>query len=131
MDTSLLIIAHAPLADALRRCVGHVFPDQIDALQAYDVPAEDAPDLSLARLRRMLEPSAGRPLLLLTDVQGATPCNLACRLAGELAARQPVRVVAGVNLPMLLRAVTYRDQPLQQLLDKVLAGGTQGILEVH
>jgi len=54
---------------------------------------------------------------------GATPANI----AGRLASVPNVRVLCGVNLPMLVRAVCYRTIPLDTLVDKALAGGTKGV----
>lgn len=130
MDNGILLIAHAPLASALRQCVAHVFPDQLAGVLALDVQASVSADASLAQARDLLARFGGRPVLLLTDMLGATPCNVACRLAQEVGADNGARLVAGVNLSMLLRAVTYRGEVLPLLVDKALAGGAQGIVEV-
>ena len=61
---------------------------------------------------------------MLTDVFGATPCNVAQKLVDGVGSK----LVAGVNLPMLLRAVTYRHEPLESLVTRSLAGGTQGVM---
>ena len=129
MDNGLLIIAHTPLASALRQGVAHVFPEQAKSLRVLDVQAADPIEASLKSGRALLA-TFGREknFLLLTDIMGATPCNLATRLAQE--AGEQARVVAGVNLPMLLRAVTYQALPLEELLPIVLTGGVQGIVEV-
>ena len=126
MRSSILIIAHAPLASALRQCVLHVFPDAEQSLAALDVqphvPAEEtltAARIALAQIRR-------ERTLILTDMFGATPCNVAQKLV-EVANS---RLITGVNLPMLLRAVTYRNEPLDEWVTRVLAGGTQGIMQV-
>jgi PTS system ascorbate-specific IIA component len=62
----------------------------------------------------------------MTDLYGATPSNIAARLL------QPGRVegLAGVNLPMLIRALTYRDEPLDKLIEKALSGGSLGVLRI-
>jgi PTS system ascorbate-specific IIA component len=65
-------------------------------------------------------------MLVLTDVFGATPCNVAQRIVDGSRSR----LVAGVNLPMLLRAVTYRREPLDVLVARAMAGGTQGVMQV-
>ena len=69
---------------------------------------------------------AGQGVLVLADVFGATPCNVAQRLSDGA----QVRLLAGANLPMLLRAVGYRHEPLESVAQKALAGGTQGIMPV-
>jgi PTS system ascorbate-specific IIA component len=64
--------------------------------------------------------------LLLSDVFGATPCNVAQQLGDGL----HTRLVAGVNLPMLLRTVCYRHEDLQALTRRALDGGTQGVMQL-
>ena len=120
----LLLIAHAPLASALKAVAEHVFPDARDEMAAVDV----APDLSPEEIHRQAAvalAAVGRPeCLILTDVFGATPFNVAQRLADG----HQVKLVAGVNVPMLWRAVAYRDQPLDILVERALAGATQGVV---
>lgn len=126
MNNGILIIAHAPLASALRQCVAHVFPDRVEGVLAFDVQPDASAQDSLATARQLAGQFGGAPLLLLTDVMGATPCNVARQLLGSL----PARLVAGVNLPMLLRAVTYQEQPLDELVARAVSGGSQGMLQV-
>ncbi|WP_029463331.1 PTS sugar transporter subunit IIA [Serpentinimonas barnesii] len=120
----IIVIAHAPLASALRQCVLHVFPDADDCLQALDVAAQQAPEESLAQLQQLLRRHGARPHLLLTDIVGATPCNVASQVADGVR----TRLLAGVNLPMLLRAVSYRHEPLEALCARALQGGTLGVM---
>jgi len=125
---AILVIAHAPLASALRAAVLHVFPDAGGAIQALDVRADDAPEATLARAEAALAAGTREEgVLVLTDVVGATPCNVAQRL---LAGGARARLLAGANLPMLLRAVSYRHEPLEAMLHKALTGGAQGIVPV-
>ncbi|TSE30678.1 PTS sugar transporter subunit IIA [Tepidimonas charontis] len=121
---AILVIAHAPLASALRQCVLHVFPDAGADVDALDVPADEAPETTLQRARALLALHGAVDTLVLTDVFGATPCNVATRLleGGH------TRLVTGVNLPMLLRAVTYRHEPLDALVTRATLGGTQGVM---
>ena len=63
---------------------------------------------------------------MLADVFGATPCNVAQKLVDGVHSK----LVAGVNLPMLLRAVTYRHEPLDTLVQRAIAGGTAGVMQV-
>lgn len=128
MPTLILILAHAPLAKALRDCALHVFPDCADALFAVDVRADTPPEDVLAQAEELLGATAPeRAVLVLTDVFGATPCNIAQKLVSGRAA---ARLVSGVNLPMLLRAVTYRQEPLDVLVQRAVVGGTQGVMQV-
>jgi len=126
MKNGIVIVAHAPLATALRQCVAHVFPDRVEDVLAYDMPADAPVSQSVAAVEQMVARFGDSPVLVLTDILGATPCNV----ARQLLQRVPGRVVAGVNLPMLLRAVTYQDEPMDTLVDKVMQGGAQGVLQL-
>ena len=79
-----------------------------------------------ARVRESLAACGGAEVLILTDVFGATPCNAALAVADGLR----TRVVAGVNVPMLWRALCYVEQALEELVNRALAGGTQGVMHV-
>ncbi len=126
MTNGILIIAHAPLASALRHCVLHVFPDSAATVQAIDVqpnvPAEETLSSAKITMTHMGTPHT----LVLTDVFGATPCNVAQKLVDGVSSK----LIAGVNLPMLLRAMTYRTEPLDALMTRALAGGAQGVMQV-
>ena len=122
----ILIIAHAPLASALRQCVLHIFPDAEAGLAAFDVQPDSAMDATLVAARRALEILNSPQTLVLSDVAGATPCNAARKLVDG----SNSKLIAGVNLPMLLRCVTYRNESLATLVALALAGGQQGVVEV-
>ena len=127
----VLIVAHAPLASALAQCASHVYacdPARAEnKLRALDVPAGADVTATVAQARALLaQLDDGAGVLVLTDVFGATPGNIAAQLSNP----PRVSVVAGVNLPMLLRALCYRDGALADTVEKALAGGTQGVMQV-
>lgn len=124
--TGLFIIAHAPLASALRAAAMHAFPEAAEAIAVYDVPAGDSAEAYQAEAVERLAALGCAETLILTDVFGATPCNIARALA-ELPG---VRVVAGVNVPMLWRALNYRDKSLDDMVALALAGASQGVMPV-
>ncbi|ALE53540.1 PTS mannose transporter subunit IIA [Paraburkholderia sp. SIMBA_055] len=120
----ILIIAHAPFATALRDCISHIYGGLPARIGVMDV----SPDCDPAQMVSFAESEIARlkeenGALVLTDMFGATPANI----AGRLASVPDVRVLCGVNLPMLVRAVCYRATPLDTLVDKALAGATKGI----
>lgn len=125
---SILLIAHAPLAYALRQCALHVFPEAESAIAALDVQPFAPPEESLAAGKILLTQQQGdsSQVLVLTDIFGATPCNVAQQLVDGVHSR----LVAGVNLPMLLRAVTYRHESLDAQVQRSLVGGTAGVMQV-
>jgi len=126
MNTGILIIAHAPLASAMRLGVLHVFPDLDRGILALDVPPTEPPEVTMETARRMLAQLGTPQTLVVTDVFGATPCNIAQKVVDGTQSK----LVAGVNLPMLLRTVNYRHEPLDILVARALAGGTQSIMQV-
>ena len=126
----ILIIGHAPLAHALRQCALHVFPDCGSTVVAIDVQPNLSPEETLATARIALSQLSDVPqvkgVLVLTDIFGATPSNVAQKLVDGVRSR----LVTGVNLPMLLRSVSYRHEPLDALVARAVTGGTQGVMQV-
>ncbi|MGM9485198.1 PTS sugar transporter subunit IIA [Roseateles sp. NT4] len=121
---NLLVIAHAPLASALRQVAEHTFPDCAPTLTVLDVDtgmcAEDVEKAARALMAQADQPE----WLVLTDVFGATPSNGAQRLAGE-----QVQVLTGVSVPMLWRTLCYAGQkPLAELARRAMQGSITGIV---
>jgi PTS system ascorbate-specific IIA component len=127
---AILLIAHAPLANALRQCALHVFPDCGEHVVAIDVQPNLSPDETLGAARIALDQLGRLPqvkgVLVLADIFGATPSNVAQKLVDGLSSR----LITGVNLPMLLRAVSYRHEALDTLVSRAVVGGTQGVMQV-
>ena len=122
----ILIIAHAPLTSALRQCVAHVFTDHPEGVAALDVQPNTPPEETLAQARIMLAQLGTSHALVLADVFGATPCNVAQKLVDGVHSK----LITGVNLPMLLRTVSYRHESLDALVARALMGATQGVMQV-
>ena len=126
----ILIIAHAPLAHAMRQCALHVFPDCGPSVQAIDVQPNLPPEetLSMARIAmdQLVRQQGIEGVLVLTDIFGATPSNVAQKLVDGVKSR----LITGLNLPMLLRAVSYRNETLDALVSRAVIGGTQGVMQV-
>ncbi|HUG23790.1 PTS sugar transporter subunit IIA [Piscinibacter sp.] len=125
----LLIIAHAPLASSLKAVAGHTFPECSGLLQALDVPPDMPVEEIESQARELLAQVRNPDALIFTDVFGATPCNVAQRLASNVEGAQ-VKVIAGVNVPMLWRSLCYADEPLEALAARAVAGATQGVMQV-
>jgi PTS system ascorbate-specific IIA component len=127
----ILLIAHAPLGAALAAAAAHVYacaPERAGAqLRVLDVQPDSDMQANLAKARALArEIDTGSGVLVLTDAFGASPGNVAT----EMAEPGRVAVIAGVNLPMLLRALCYREGSLAETTEKALAGGTQGVMQV-
>jgi PTS system ascorbate-specific IIA component len=123
---AVLLIAHAPLASALLSVAGHCYEEKGHLFEAIDVEptmsAETVEALARDALARLNAPE----VLVLTDVFGATPCNVAQRLSDGV----HVRVVAGVNVPMLWRSLCYLGEPLDALVARAVSGASQGVMQV-
>lgn len=122
----LLIIAHAPLASSLQAVAMHAYPDCALSVRALDVTPSMTPETAEARARELLDQVRTPQALILTDVFGATPCNIAQRLADG----REIRVVAGVNVPMLWRTLCYADESVEAMAARAVDGAVQGVVEV-
>ena len=123
----VLLITHGTLGEALVQCVSHVMNRRPAQLMQLGISGQDDPLDALPLARRLIElVDSGDGVLILTDILGATPANTAARLL------EPGRVegIAGVNVPMLLRALTYRGQGMEVLLKKTVAGACEGVVRM-
>ncbi|MDT8999794.1 PTS fructose transporter subunit IIA [Paucibacter sp. APW11] len=121
----LLVIAHAPLATALKAVAEHTFPNCAPQLSVLDVTPEMSADAVEQAARLLLAQGGHQDWLVLTDVFGATPSNAAQRL---LDAAGHVRTLSGVNVPMLWRSLCYAQEPLAALVLRASQGGSQGMV---
>lgn len=125
--TKLLIVAHAPLASALKAVAVHAYADCAADIETVDVPDDWDHDRVAAAVRSLLAQRPGTETLLLTDVFGATPGKGSVAMADA----PGVRVLVGVNVPMVLRPVCLGlDAPVDLLADRALEGATRGIMPV-
>ncbi|MDR0233729.1 MAG: PTS fructose transporter subunit IIA [Zoogloeaceae bacterium] len=123
----ILLITHGTLGESLVQNVCHVLNKRPPLLAQFGVAAQDDPLMVLPFARHMLaEVDDGDGVLVMTDIYGATPANVAIKLL------EPGRVegVAGVSLPMLLRALTYREAGMETLVVKALSGARDGALNM-
>ncbi|MBK6336961.1 MAG: PTS fructose transporter subunit IIA [Betaproteobacteria bacterium] len=124
----ILIVAHDSLGDSLVRAVTHVLGTRPPQFEVLSVAATDDPlQLLPAAREQVARLDSGDGVLIFSDIYGATPCNLACKLL------QPGRVegLAGVNLPMLVRAFTYRTRGMETMVKKAVSGGCDGVVHIE
>jgi PTS system mannose-specific IIA component len=124
----ILIVSHGAFGESLIHSASHVLGKRPLFLRQLGVTVHDDPEAIIPvaeDLIRFLD--QGQGVLVLTDIYGATPSNIAAKLL------KPGRVegIAGVNLPMLIRALTYRGEPLEAVIEKALSGSTEGILRME
>ena len=123
----ILLVSHEPLGTALLHCTRHIFGRLPVQLAALDVIPDEDPDAAVAAARELLKRiNDGSGVLVLTDVYGATPSRIAARLA------QPHRVIvlAGVNLPLLCKALNHRRAPIEEIVEQLIASAKNAIAEV-
>jgi PTS system ascorbate-specific IIA component len=120
----ILIVSHGAFGESLIHSASHVLGKRPLFLRQLGVTVHDDPEAILPvaeDLIRFLD--QGQGVLILTDIYGATPSNIATKLLKT----GRVEGLAGVNLPMLIRALTYRDEPLEALIGKALSGANDGV----
>ena len=123
----ILLITHGTLGESLIQCACHVLNKRPPRVAQIGVSAADDPLLLLPHARAIVEDlDSGEGVLILADMYGGSPSNLAAKLM------VPGRVegVAGVNLPMLIRALTYREKTLQTIVSKAVSGGCEGVSRI-
>ncbi|CAM5310636.1 PTS sugar transporter subunit IIA [Thauera mechernichensis] len=123
----IFLITHGTLGESLIQCCCHVLNKRPVQIAQLGVSAQDDPLDVLPLARNMLGwVDGGEGVLVLTDIYGATPSNIAAKLV------MPGRIelVAGVNLPMLLRVLTYRERDMPTLVKRAVSGACDGVLHV-
>lgn len=124
----ILIISHGAFGESLIHSASHVLGKRPLYVRQVGITVHDDPDTLIpvaVDLVRTVDRGAG--VLVLTDIYGATPSNVATRLLKP----GHVEGIAGVNLPMLIRALTYREEPLATVVAKALSGGTEGVTRMQ
>ena len=122
MSVSLLIIPHDQIGTALMDTANAMLDVSPMPVDIIAVLREHNPDVLVDEAERIIEKN--EQTLVLTDMYGSTPSNIACRLHVQ----GNVRVVSGINLPMLVRILNYPRLSLDELVDKAISGGRDGIL---
>lgn len=123
----VLLITHGTLGEALVQCVSHVMNRRPAQLMQLGLSGQDDPLDALPLARRLVElVDSGDGVLILTDILGASPANTAAKLL------EPGRIegVTGVNVPMLLRVITYRERAIEVLVKKAVAGACEGVVHM-
>jgi PTS system ascorbate-specific IIA component len=123
----ILLLTHAPLGQAFIAAAAHVFRGPIEHVEAIDVSADqDLGEVNALAKSAIARVDEGDGVLVITDIKGGTPSNC----CNALADAGHVEVIAGISLPMLLRAITYRRDSLDVVVEMALAGAQNGAVRV-
>ena len=121
----ILIIAHGGFGESLLDCAKHVIGNEPRQVAYLAVTNHDDPDHLLPVAQNLVAKlNEGDGVLVLSDMYGATPCNI----VSKLLIPGVVEGVAGVNMPMIVRTMTYRHESLMALVEKAVAGGREGVV---
>lgn len=124
MTVGIMLVTHSGIGEALAVTARQILDRDLSAVLAVaEVPADAELETLRERSRQRLDRLDGDGVLVMTDVYGSSPANLAVSLAG----RPGIAVVTGVNLPMLLRALNYAHLSLPEVADKAVEGGLRGV----
>ena len=126
MSVGILLVTHEGVGSALLAVATRLLRNLPLACEAFEVPFDADPEamlpLASAALRKV---DGGHGVLVLTDLYGATPSNIAAKLSRL---GTPVRRVSALSLPMLLRVMNYADLPLDELPAVAAAGARNGVI---
>jgi len=121
----ILMITHGTLGDSLLECANHMLGKTPPQIASLAVSSKDDPGSVIPKAMELVASvNSGDGVLVLSDMYGATPCNIVTKILSP----GMVEGVAGVNLPMLVRVMNYRHEPLPVLVDKALSGGREGVV---
>ncbi|HVF62651.1 MAG TPA: PTS sugar transporter subunit IIA [Casimicrobiaceae bacterium] len=124
----VLIIGHDTLPESLAQAVTHVLGARPAQFDVMPMTCADDPNDVLPRAKTAIARlDSGEGVVVFSDIYGATPCNL----VGKLIEPGRVEAIAGVNLPMLVRAFTYRTKDLPTMIRKAVSGGCEGVLHIE
>ena len=125
MTVAVLLITHERIGEALLDTASTVFQGAPMPCSAFSVPRDADVERCYEQVLSLVsELDAGDGVLLLSDLYGSTPGNVALRVSQATGGR----VVAGANLPMLLRIFNYSRLPLGELTEKAVDGGRAGVV---
>jgi PTS system ascorbate-specific IIA component len=127
MSVGLLILSHNGIGSSLLGTAMHMIADSPMTTKLMSVERDCDPDELIEHAKLLLaELDAGDGVLILTDLYGSTPCNIAMACASA----ENICAVAGLNLSMLIKIMNYPDLKLAELVDKAITGGQEGVIQI-
>jgi PTS system ascorbate-specific IIA component len=124
MSVALLLVTHEAIGNNMLAITRAIINDELDNSACIEVPMDSETDTIQQHANKVIDSlDTEQGLLIITDSYGSTPFNIAMRLQHNIKST----LVSGLNLPMLLRIMNYRDRPLEELTRTAIEGGNKGI----
>ena len=122
----VVVVAHYRLGEELIQALRLIVPESRGFAAVSVEPKQSIDEMRAAIADAIDRVEGGSGVLILTDMYGGSPSNIAAKLVVP----GRIEAVAGVNLPMLVRALTYREKTLQTIVTKAVSGGCEGVMRV-
>ena len=124
MSVALLVVTHDNIGRSIHDAAISIIGSSPLRTEFISVNIASQPEDKILEAQQLVSKlDTGNGVLILTDMYGSTPSNIACALK-----QLHVEVVAGLNLPMLMRILNYPNLPLHRLADKAVSGGKEGVM---
>lgn len=125
---SIILITHGELGKSLIECATHVLGDKPLFLESLSIEKDCTHENMFKQISERINLlDQGDGVLILTDIFGATPCNIITKIIKP----GKVSAIAGVNLSMLIRTISYRNEPFDSLISKAIQGAQDGIIRIQ
>lgn len=124
----IIVIAHVEIANSFAHCVEHILARRVDNLHILPIRKTEDVDGIVSRTKHFIDSlTQSHSVLILADLYGATPANI----ASSLVLKGKVELITGLNMPMLIRAVSYARDGLEVCVTKALEGARNGIVYMN
>lgn len=124
---NIIVIAHAEIANSFGYCAEHILARRVENLHIIPVKKTESCEDIIHRIKLLLKKlDSIEQSLILTDLYGATPCNI----SQKIARKGKVEIITGLNLAMLIRAISYANQDLETVSKKAYEGAISGIIHI-
>lgn len=125
---NIIVIAHAEIANSFAHCAEHILNKRVKNLHILAVRKTEGIETILKKAEELIAKiDSDHQILILTDLFGATPSNI----GSKLVRRGSVELITGLNMAMLIRAISYTKCSLETCIDKVLDGAHSGIVYIN
>ena len=125
---SILLITHGELGKSLIECATHVLGNKPLFLESLSIENDCTHESMFKQISERINLlDQGDGVLILTDIFGATPCNIITKIIKP----GKVSAIAGINLSMLIRTISYRNESFDSLISKAIQGAQDGIIHIQ